>query len=92
MLIKYECFQWGAYQVISKSIFVLLSTIMVPYLLHVLASALCKHPASWLSSSQAHQNISGLQNRATVSALRKLQHFLLPLEHKDNLWQHLFPA
>lgn len=51
MLIKYECFQWSTYQVIIKSIFVLLAMIMVPYLLHVLASALCKYPASRLSPS-----------------------------------------
>lgn len=51
MLIKYECFQWSTYQVIIKSIFVLLAMIMVPYLLHVLASALCEYPASGLSPS-----------------------------------------
>lgn len=58
MLIKYECFQWGAHQEMRKSIFVLLTTIMALYLLHVLASALCEHPASWLSPPLAHQNTS----------------------------------
>lgn len=92
MLIKYACFQWGTQQEIRKSIFVLLITIMVLYLLQVLASALYEHPASWLSPLLAHQNISALQNWTTVSGSGKLQHFLLPLQDKDNPWQHLFPA
>lgn len=90
MLIKYECFQWSTYQVIIKSIFVLLAMIMVPYLLHVLASALCKYPASRLSPSHVTRIPWVCKTEPQYLAWERCSISSYHSNSKDNPWQHLF--